>query len=63
MTSMASLTKPKHAEYLAQDKGGPSKGGFPNNQLLSYTDIYIYHTCIYIYIYIYICNELDGMCV
>ena len=54
MTSMASLTKPKHAEYLAQDKGGPSKGGFPNNQLLSYTDIYIYHTCIYIYIYIYI---------
>ena len=32
---------------LAQDKGGPSKGGFLNNRLFSYTDIYIY---IYIYI-------------
>ena len=27
---------------LAQDKGGPSKGGFLKNRLLSYTDIYIY---------------------
>ena len=34
---------------LAQDKGGPSKGGFLNNMLLSCTDIYIY---IYIYIYL-----------
>ena len=39
---------------LAQDKGGPSKGGFLNN--------------IYIYIYIcshtdlYVCNEINGRC-
>ena len=41
-------------KYLAQDKGGPSKGGFLNNRSCSYTDIYIY-------IYIYICNEINGM--
>ena len=34
---------------LAQDRGGPSKGGFLNNRLPSYTDIYIY---IYIYIFV-----------
>ena len=26
--------------YLAQDKGGPSKGGFMNDRLLTYTDLY-----------------------
>ena len=35
---------------LAQDKGGPSKGGFLNNQLFSCTDLYV-------------CNEIDGMCI
>ena len=35
--------------FLAQDKGGHSKGGFMNNRLFSYTDIYV-------------CNELNGMC-
>ena len=46
---------------LAQDKGGPSKGGFLNYMLISYTDIglcnEINDMCIiniYIYIYIYI---------
>ena len=34
---------------LAQDKGGPSKGGFLNNRLFSYMDVYL-------------CNELSGMC-
>ena len=34
---------------LAQDKGGPSKGGFLNNRLFSYTDLYL-------------CNEINGMC-
>ena len=33
---------------LAQDTGGPSKGGFLNNRLLSYTDLYL-------------CNEIDGV--
>ena len=35
--------------YLAQDKGGPSKGGFLNNRLFSSTDLYL-------------CNEINGMC-
>ena len=39
---------------LAQDEGCPSKVGFLNNILLSYTDIYIY-------IYIYLCNEINDM--
>ena len=26
---------------LAQDKGGPSKGGFLNNRSFSYTDLYV----------------------
>ena len=34
---------------LAQDKGGPSKGGFLDNVLLPYTDLYL-------------CNEINGMC-
>ena len=33
---------------LAQDKGGPSKGGFLNNRLFSHTDLYL-------------CNEINGM--
>ena len=33
--------------YLAQDKGGPSKGVFLNNRLISYT-------------YLYLCNEING---
>ena len=37
---------------LAQDKGGSSKGGFPNNRLLSYS------ICGYIYIYIYIMKSM-----
>ena len=37
-----------------KDKGGPSKGGFLNNRLFVYTDIYIY-------IYIYVFNEINGM--
>ena len=40
----------KHRYHiLAQDKGGPSKGGFLNNILCSYTDI-----CL--------CNEIHGVC-
>ena len=35
---------------MAHDKGGPS-GGFLNNRLFSYTDMYV---CMYVYIYIYI---------
>ena len=35
---------------MPQDKGGPSKGGFLNNILLSYTDLYS-------------CNETNGMCI
>ena len=35
---------------LAQDKGGPSKGGFLNNMSFSYTDMYL-------------CNEINGMCI
>ena len=35
--------------HLARDKGGPSKGGFLNNRLCSYTDPYL-------------CNEMNGMC-
>ena len=35
-------------QYLAQDKGGPSKGGFLNNRLLSYTDLYL-------------CSGINGM--
>ena len=35
---------------LAQDKGGPSKGGFLNNQVFSYTDLYL-------------SNEINGMCI
>ena len=44
-------TKSGHAAEgdLAQDKGGPRKGGFLNNILCSYTDIYL-------------CNEINGMC-
>ena len=42
---------------LEQDKGGPSKCGFLNNRLFSYTDLYSCNTingvCVYIYIYIY----------
>ena len=42
---------PKGARlHLAQDKGGPSKGGFLNNRLFSYTDLYL-------------CNEINGMCI
>ena len=40
---------------LAQDKGGPSKGGFLNNMLF-HVRIYIY-----IYIYIYMRDEMNGM--
>ena len=36
----------QHNYNLTQDRGGPSKGGFLNNILFSYTE--------YIYIYIYI---------
>ena len=36
--------------YLAQDKGGPSKGGFLNNRLFSYKDLYL-------------CYEINGMCI
>ena len=36
--------------YLAQDKGGPSKGGFLNNRLFSYTDLQL-------------CHEVNGMCI
>ena len=32
---------PEETPNLAQDKGGPSKGGFLNNRLFSYTRIYI----------------------
>ena len=35
---------------LAQDEGGPSKGGFLNNYLFSYTDLYF-------------CNEINGVCI
>ena len=35
---------------LAQDKGGHSKGGFLNNQLFSYTNLYL-------------CNEINGTCI
>ena len=35
---------------LAQYKGGPSKGGFLNNRLISYTGLYLY-------------NEINGMCI
>ena len=35
---------------LVQDKGGPSKGGFLNDRLFSYTDLYL-------------CNEFNGMCI
>ena len=28
---------------LAQDKGGPSKGGFLNNQFFSYTVLYLFN--------------------
>ena len=34
---------------LAQDEGGPSKGGFLNNQLFSFTDL--------------LCNEINDMCI
>ena len=34
---------------LAQDKGGPSKGGFLNKRLCSYAHLYL-------------CNEINGMC-
>ena len=34
----------------AQDKGGPSKGGFLNNIVFSYTDLYL-------------CNEINGICI
>ena len=45
------LDFPQPAELsLAQDKGGPSKGGFLNSLLFSYTDLYL-------------CNELNGMCI
>ena len=36
-------------QMLAQDKGGPRKGGFLNDRLFSYTDLYL-------------CNEINGMC-
>ena len=36
-------------QMLAQDKGGPSKGGFLNNRLSSYTDLYV-------------CTDTNGMC-
>ena len=35
-------------ERLAQDKGGPGKGGFLNNRLYSYTVLYL-------------CNEINGV--
>ena len=35
---------------LAQDKGGPSKGGLLNSILLLYTVTYV-------------CNEINGMCI
>ena len=34
--------------HLAQDEGGPSKGGFLNIQAFSYTDLYL-------------CNGINGM--
>ena len=37
-------------QLLAQDKGGPSQGGFLNNILCSYTDLYL-------------CSEIHGMCI
>ena len=43
---LGSLTVPA----LAQDKGGPSKGGFLNSRLVSYTDLYL-------------CNDINGMCI
>ena len=39
-----------HLPLSGKDKGGPSKGGFLNYILLSYTDTYL-------------CNEINGMCV
>ena len=38
-----------HDILFGADKGGPSKGGFLNNQLSSYTDL-----CL--------CHEINGMC-
>ena len=35
---------------LARDRGGPTKGGFLNNRLFSYADLYL-------------CNEINGMCI
>ena len=40
----------KPVRDLAQDKGGPSKGGFLNNRLFSYTVLYL-------------CREINGMCI
>ena len=48
------MYKPVHAQLkvvaLAQDKGGPSEGGFLNNRSFSYMDLYS-------------CNEINGMCI
>ena len=62
------LFNPALMRHLAQDKGGPSKGGFLNSMLSSYTDIHMYiciyvYTHIYIYIYIYICVMESMVCV
>ena len=42
------LSRAAGPPFWAQDKGGPSKGGFLNNRLFSYTDLYL-------------CNEINGM--
>ena len=44
----AAKTTPTRPTSLAQDKGGPSKGGLLNNILCSYSDTYL-------------CNEINGM--
>ena len=49
-TGAADSARPSSGSPLAQDKGGPSEGGFLNNRLFSYTDLYL-------------CNETNGMCI
>ena len=41
-------TRAPFHSYWAQDKGGPSKGGFLNNMLFSHTDLYL-------------CSVINGM--
>ena len=51
-----SLCRPPQSDILcyqyllAQDKGGPSKGGFLNNISFSYTDLYL-------------CHGINGVCI